>query len=373
MSRICLAAQKPQPGITTTGRWSQEKIGAWYDKQPWLVGCNFIPSTAINQLEMWQAQSFDPATIDRELGWASDIGFNIIRVFLHDMLWQQGGHGFLKRIDRFLSIADKHDIKVMFVIFDSCWNPFPKLGGQPEPRPHVHNSAWVQSPHIDVLRDTTKHGQFEDYVKGIISRYRNDNRVLVWDIYNEPGNTNGISYGAHEPANKSELALALLKKAFVWAREINPAQPITAGVWAGDWQKGGKLSPLNRFMLDNSDLITFHSYSNPDHVKRLVSLLEHYSRPMICTEYMSRGTNCTFQNILPIFKQHRVGAVNWGLVAGRTQTQYPWESWTKKYSAEPELWFHDIFRPDGTPFDKKEVKFIRQLTKVNKPATSTDS
>jgi len=365
ISVACLSAENQPNDLETNGRWSAERAHAWYDNQSWLIGCNFIPSTAVNQLEMWQEETFDPETIGRELGWASDIGFNIIRVYLHDMLWQQDSSGFMNRIDQFLAIAKKHNIKVMFVLLDSCWNPHPKLGKQYEPKQHVHNSGWVQSPHINTLKDTAAHSKLRGYVKGIVGRYRNDDRVIVWDVYNEPGNTNGVSYGAHEPPNKDELALKLLKRAFEWIREVNPDQPVTAGAWTSEWQKDGEITPLNRFMLDNSDVITFHSYSSPDHVRKIVPVLKEYSRPIICTEYMSRGTGCTFQNILPIFKQHGIGAINWGLVAGKTQTQYPWASWTKQFTSEPELWFHDIFRRDGTPFDKKEVKFISEISKAN--------
>jgi len=361
----CLSAGNPPEKLETNGRWSAEKAHAWYDNQSWLIGCNFIPSTAVNQLEMWQEETFDIETIDRELGWASDIGFDIIRVYLHDMLWRQDSSGFMNRIDQFLAIARKHNIKVMFVLLDSCWNPHPKLGKQPEPKPHVHNSGWVQSPHINQLKDTVAHGKLEGYVKGVVSRFRNDDRVIVWDLYNEPGNTNGVSYGDHEPPNKDEISLKLLERAFEWIREVKPNQPVTAGVWTGEWQKDGKITPLNRFMLDNSDVITFHSYSGPDHIRKLAAVLKEYSRPIICTEFMSRGTGCTFQNVLPIFKKHGIGAINWGLVAGKTQTQYPWASWTKQFTSEPELWFHDIFRKDGTPFDEKEVKFIREISKDN--------
>jgi len=320
ISVACMSAENPQENLKTNGRWSAEKAHAWYVNQPWLIGCNFIPSTAVNQLEMWQEETFDPETIDRELGWASDIGFNIIRVYLHDMLWQQDSHGFMNRIDQFLAIAKKHNIKVMFVLLDSCWNPHPKLGKQSEPKQHVHNSGWVQSPHINMLKDTNTHNTLKGYVKGIVGKYRNDNRVIIWDVYNEPGNTNGVSYGAHEPPNKDELALKLLEAAFAWIREVNPDQPVTTGVWTGKWLKDGKITPLNRFMLRNSDVITFHSYSSPDHVQKLVPVLKEYSRPIICTEYMSRGTGCTFQNVLPIFKKHGIGAINWGLVAGKTNS-----------------------------------------------------
>lgn len=347
---------------TGTNRWSEQKAWNWYNSQPWLVGCNFSPSTAINQLEMWQEETFDPKTIDKELQWASDIGFNIVRVYLHDMVWQQDSKKYLKRIDKFLTIADKHNIKVMFVLLDSCWCPFPKSGKQPEPRPHVHNSGWVQSPHIDLLKDPGRYDELKSYIQGIIGHYKNDSRVLVWDIYNEPGNTNDAAYGQYEPKeNKAELALALLNKVLPWARQAKPVQPITIGVWIGDWKKGNQVNPLNTFSLENSDIITFHAYWNPDRVKQRIKEIKEYGRPAICTEYMSRKTGNTFQNILPLFKESRIGAINWGFVAGKTQTNYPWDSWRKKYDSEPELWFHDIFRTDGTPYSKEEVAFIYNI------------
>jgi hypothetical protein len=339
-------------------RWSQEKAWQWYNKQQWLVGCNFMPSTAINQLEMWQEDTFDPDTIDRELKWASDIGFNVIRVYLHDLLWLQDSNGFIERIDKFLAIADKHKIKVVPVLLDSCWNPFPKLGKQPEPMPYVHNSGWVQSPSIDLLKDPNKYDELKSYINGILSHYRDDKRILFWDIYNETGNANDAAYGKYEPANKSELAIILLRKVWKWTRQVNPEQPISVCVWRGEWA-GDKISELDRFALENSDIITFHNYADAACMSDKIQVLQQYGRPMVCTEYMSRSTGSTFQNILPILKKHRIGAINWGLVAGKTQTNYPWDSWTKKYSAEPELWFHDIFRTDGTPYYSEEVKYIR--------------
>jgi len=116
-------------------RWSEKAANDWYRKQPWLVGSNYIPGTAINQLEMWQADSFDPATIDRELGWAEGIGMNTMRVFLHDLAWQQDAQGFLHRMDTFLAIAARHRIRPVFVLFDSCWDPAPTPGRQRAPVP----------------------------------------------------------------------------------------------------------------------------------------------------------------------------------------------------------------------------------------------
>ena len=356
-------SSKPNKPEDINRMWPEKKAWDWYNNQPWLVGCNYLPSTACNQLEMWQEDTFDPVTIDRELKWASEIGFNIVRVFLHDMLWEQDCEGFVKRIDKFLAIADKHDIKVMLVLLDSCWNPLPKLGKQPEPKPHVHNVAWVQSPHIDTLKDPARWGKLKEYIQGIVKRYRNDDRVLIWDIYNEPGNSNDPAYAEFEPANKGELSLMLMEKAFKWARELKPQQPLTASVWTGDWRKGKDIPALNKFALENSDLVQFHVYHGPEITRDWINILKEYNRPIICGEYMARTTGCTFESILPIFKEHRIAAINWGLVAGRSQTNYPWDSWTKEYTAEPQLWFHDILRPDGTPYRKEEVEFIKKIVK----------
>ena len=342
-------------------RWSKEQAEAWARKTPWLVGCNFIPSTAVNQLEMWQADTFDPATIDRELGWAEGLGFNSVRVFLHDIAWRTDPDGFLKRVDQFLAIAEKHKIGAMFVLLDSCWDPFPKAGPQRPPTPHVHNSGWVQSPGLEVLKDPARHGELEPYVKAVVGRFKDDPRVQVWDLINEPDNANGSSYGQHELKNKPELALALLRKVFQWAREAGPSQPLSAGVWMGDYA-GAKASEINRYQIEASDVITFHCYDPVPTLEKKVAELRPFGRPVVCTEYMARGHDSRFDPVLGYFHEQNIGAYNWGFVAGKSQTIYPWDSWQTHYNAEPKLWFHDIFRKDGTAYDPAEVAYIRKVT-----------
>ena len=254
------------------GVWPAEKANAWYAEHPWLVGCNYAPAYAINQLEMWQADTFDPAAIDRELGWAESLGFTSIRVFLHDLLWEQDKDGFLDRMDTFLGIAEKHKIGVMFVLFDSVWDPDPKLGKQREPKKGLHNSGWMQSPGRAILSDPAKQDSLKPYVQGVLKRFGQDKRVHAWDLMNEPDNSNRSSYGTREPANKAELALQLLTKTFAWAHEVNPEQPLTAGVWIGDWAED-KLTPIHRFQLENSDIISYHSYDPlPKHKERVEPL-----------------------------------------------------------------------------------------------------
>jgi hypothetical protein len=344
-------------------RWTEKDAADWYAKQPWLVGSNYIPANAINELEMWQADTFDPKRIDMELGWAEAIGLNTMRVFLHDLPWQQDAAGFKKRIDTFLQIAAKHHIKPLFVLFDSCWDPDPRLGKQHAPRPGVHNSGWVQSPGAKALQDPAQYSRLEAYVKGVVGAFAKDERLLGWDIWNEPDNGNGGSYKDLEPKNKNELVIALLPRAFEWARAAHPTQPLTSGVWKGDWSVPEKLEPGAKIQIEMSDVISFHSYDKPEVFEKRVLSLQQYHRPLLCTEYMARGNGSTFQGTLPIAKKYNVAAINWGLVAGKTQTYLPWDSWEHPYTdREPAIWFHEIFRTDGTPYNADETTFIKQMT-----------
>jgi hypothetical protein len=344
-------------------RWSEAKANEWYAKQPWMVGANYVPATAINQLEMWQADTFDPKRIDLELGWAAAIGMNTMRVFLHDLLWSQDAESYKKRIDAFLAIAAKHRIRIMPVLFDSVWDPHPKLGPQRTPRPGVHNSGWVQGPGADALKDPRQAARLEAYVKGVVGAFANDSRVVAWDLWNEPDNPNTNSYGKQEPPNKVELVLALLPKTFAWARAAKPTQPLTAGVWRGDWADD-KLDAMARLQLEQSDVISFHSYEKPDVLEARIRTLQRLRRPLLCTEYMARGNGSTFEGSLPVLKKHNVAAINWGLVEGKAQTHLPWDSWKNPYidGRQPAVWFHEVFRRDGTPYRADEVALIRKLT-----------
>lgn len=342
-------------------RWTEKQANDWYAAQPWFVGSNYIASNAINELEMWQAATFDPKRIDIELGWAESIGLNAMRVFLHDLLWQQDSAGFQKRIDAFLAIATKHHIKILFVLFDSCWDPNPQLGPQRAPRAGVHNSGWVQSPGAKALEDPAQYPRLEAYVKGVVGALAKDPRILGWDVWNEPDNTNDGNYS--DPADKVGIVAKLLPQVFDWARSVHPTQPLTSGLWKGDWAPLEKLSGVPREQVELSDVISFHNYDKPESFEGRVTSLLVYHRPIMCTEYMARSNGSTFQGTLPIAKKYDVAAFNWGLVEGKTQTTLPWDSWQHPYVNQlPPIWFHDIFGSDGTPYRTDEVDFIRTIT-----------
>lgn len=351
------------PVSAATERWSESKAAEWYQKQPWLVGSNFNPATAINELEMWQPDTFDPAEIDKELGWAESLGMDTMRVFLHDLLWKQDPAGFKQRIDQFLTIAGKHHIRPVFVLFDSCWDPNPHLGPQHPPVPGVHNSGWVQSPGAVALQDPAQYPRLKEYVQGVVGAFSNDPRVLAWDVWNEPDNDNNGSYGKIEPKQKKELVAALLPQIFAWARSANPSQPLTSGVWYGDWSALDKLNAVQKIQITESDVTSFHNYDWPEDFEKRVLWLRSYGRPIICTEFMARGVGSTFDAILPIAKRYKVGAINWGLVAGKSQTWLPWDSWLHPYiTSDPPVWFHEVFRADGKPYREREAELIRELS-----------
>lgn len=362
-----VASTEPLP------RWSAQKAQTWYAREPFLVGANYTPANAINELEMFQAETFDPKTIDKELAMAESIGMNTMRVFLHDLLWQDAA-GFRKRLDQFLALCASHHIRPMLVLFDSCWDPYPKLGPQHRPTPGIHNSGWVQSPGADALSDVSQYPRLEAYVKGVVGAFGNDKRVLAWDVWNEPDNTNDNSYGKNEKkteldaARKIAIVTNLLPQVFQWARQAGATQPLTSGPWiiggSHDWSNPDKWTPMEKVQFDNSDIITFHQYTTADELARLIPVLQKMGRPVICTEYMARGVNSKFQTHLPIAKRAKVGMINWGFVAGKTQTFLPWDSWQKPYvnGREPAIWFHEVFRTDGTPYDPAEIAAIRQAT-----------
>jgi hypothetical protein len=350
-----------QTSKDTNGRWSVQQANDWYAKQPWLVGANFIPSDAVNELEMFQAATFNPALIDKELGMAEDIGMNTMRVFLQDQLWQQDSAGFTKRLDTFLGIAAKHHVRPLLVLFDSCWETNPHLGPQHPPIPGVHNSGWVQSPGKQRLMDKSVEPQLEAYVKGVVGVFAKDERVLGWDVWNEPENRGGDAK-RDEPAKVARVN-ELLPKAFAWARSVHPVQPLTSGVWDGNWSDPAKENATTKIQLAESDVITFHNYDWPERFEARILELKPLGRPIICTEYMARGNGSTFDGSLPVAKKYNVGAINWGLVAGKTQTYYPWDSWERPYVLiQPAIWFHEVFRQDDTPYRQREVDLIRELT-----------
>jgi hypothetical protein len=352
-------------GDGTHDRWSFERAAEWRRRTGWLVGCNYTPAYASNQIECWSRELFDPAAIARELGDAQRLGFNALRVYLHHLAFACDPDGMLERVERFLDLAGSRGLGVAPVILDSVWHPLPQVGRQPEPRMGVHNSRWVQSPGVAVLRDPARFASLEGYVRALVERLGRDQRVLFWDLWNEPDNANPQAYGALDlGADKGRIVRPLLEQVFAWARAAAPMQPLTSGLWAGAWDEVS-LTPLQRVQVERSDIVTFHCYDDAASMAGRIAGLRRFGRPLVCTEYMARPRGSTFAAILPLLAREGVGAISWGLHRGRTQTHLAWETWDAPCLDEPEVWFHDILWPDGRPYRAPETELIRLLVREN--------
>ena len=382
--------------VAVPGRWSEKKINKWYAKQPWLVGCNYYPATVINQIDMWQASTWDPKRIDLELGWAADMGMNTLRVYLHDMVWADDEQGLYQRMDEFLSICEKYNIRPWFVFFDDCHFPNPKLGVQPLPVKAYHNSGWVNSPARDVaLRYANGKATPEEianlkgYVQKTMERFKKDKRVLMWELYNEPGRGNGLDGDMGSKKVKrsiGEKSNKLVYDSWVWAREVSPSQPIMSNSSGSIGKRNIKINRIN------SDLHSIHSYggdprkgsSSAQRLREEILEYQKDNRPVMVTEWLARDKGSTVEDCLPLMKELNAGAINWGFVSGKSATIWNWDSRKnadgKRRSVnqereagnviqpgeempEPEVWFHDLLRYDGTPYNEEEIKIFKELTK----------
>ena len=330
---------------TTNGRWSSQQARAWYTNAGVIRGCNYLPATAVNMTEMWQADGFDPETIDRELGWAEQAGYNSVRVFIQFLVWQDNPGGLKERFNNFLDIAGVHGISTMPILFCDCAfaGKEPYLGKQDDPIPGVHNSGWVPSPGLQRVTDRSVWPDLEHYVTDLVGAFGQDRRVLIWDLYNEPGNS-----------NMGEKSLPLLEAAFVWARAAGPSQPLTTGVWI-DFDQ-----PMSQRIFELSDIVSFHGYDDAQGIRDKIRICRAFERPVLCTEWLRRQVGNTFYSILPVFAEHHIGWYHWGLTAGRTQTYMHWGS--KPGDPVPDIWQHDVFHPSGLLYDPAEILRLQSFT-----------
>jgi hypothetical protein len=311
---------------------------------------------------MFQESTFNIEEIAKEISWAKNIGFNSLRVYLHDLLWEEK-HQFLVRFNDFLDCCQNYEIKPVIVLFDDCHYPFPELGPQPLPVRGIHNSGWKQSPGHKIVTEIFKLNakqhldRLQKYTQELLELYKDDARILMWDLYNEPGQF-GIG----------EKSFTFLEYVWNWAHEIRPSQPLTSCI---DGAIGDSIILLNKI---KSDIITFHTYE-AEKLEPTIKELRSIGRPLMCTEYMAREYGTTFEFCLPIFKKYNIACYNWGLVAGRSQTNFNWETilhlneqrdqgnliYEGDSLTEPDEWFHDIFRQDGSSFKDEETAFIKKI------------
>lgn len=343
----------PDPSPGPNGRWSVERANAWYAKQPWIMGYNYVPSTAVNQLETWQAETFDPKTMDRELAMGAAVGLNTARIFLHDVAWKIDKKGFKERVGIFLDLCEKNKTRALVTFFTNG-GPGPakvpiKPGKQPEAPVGRHNPCWLQSPGLKIMNDPKAWPYVEEYVKDVMGTFAKDERILCWCLYNEPENER---FG--------EQTVPLMRQVWNWAREIDPIHPLTAPIISWGHREKPLFLEIISFLGENSDIMSFHCYGAPDSVKKVIGYCKQFKRPIICTEFLARPGNDLF-NVGTLLKEENIGAVFFGLVNGKCNFQFHWQ-FKPEDLPEPKFWFHDIFRQDGTPYDPKEIELIKKLT-----------
>ncbi len=353
-------------------QWTIEQAKAWQNQYSWLCGFNYIPASAINWTEMWQAESFDLPQIKKELCWAKDAGFNALRTNLPFIVWEHDRDGLLKRIAQFLEVCEDNHIYVMLTLMDDCGfsGEHPFLGPQKEPRSNIHNSQAAASPGRNKVIDQHCWPLIKDYIMDIIQTFSDDQRIIIWDLYNEPANRTiftDVGKEAEFDAALEDYGLQLMEKSFDWARKINPKQPLTVGGWHVSQHKGGRFCffdhKIDQQAFKLSDIISFHAYVPLNIVVQMISTLKQYHRPILCTEWLARHASSYLTEQLPLFKENHIGCYQWGLVNGRTQTHLPWSSIQARFPDYQKLWFHDFFHFDGRAYDEKEAILVHELSR----------
>lgn len=291
-------------------------------------GANYVPSSAVNDCQFWE--EYDEPTIERELGFAEQLGLNSVRVFLQYLVFEADPVAALAKFDAFCSAASRHGMSVLPVLFDDCFGPEPALAPYPLPVEGLHNSLWCSSPGRRRMNlDYRPH--LRTYVETFIGPFRGDARVIAWEIYNEP---------SAEPPT-----IALMQDAFEWARQLGPTQPLTA-CWAGTFL---------------SDVVNVHLYTSPQkqraEVDRILESALSLGKPVLVTEFLGRPGRGTLAETLPLLADHDLGWYFWELMIGKTQVHLPW---IQDEATHPTgVAYQGVLYPDGRPYAQEEIDLIR--------------
>ena len=353
-------------------KWSKEKANEWYKKQGWLRGCNFIGSDCTNRLDMWQSYKSEEklVTADKELALCDKIGFNTVRLWMNFDVYYKEKNSYMDILEKYISLCDKHHQKVMIVL--AYEEDLPRgevfvakeMGeqkyalGEHQGRIPLEKEEIEKTPY-HYLEYKELHDIFIEMVKNIVSKYANDERVLCWNIFNEPG----IMIG--------ERNIPLLKELFEVVRSYNPIQPLCADIWRG-LNEGKIKSAEEQLAYDLSDVISFHSYLP---YSLLVEELHYHlkdGRPVLLTEWLHRINHNNIFEIYPLLYLNNVANYCWGFVVGKTQTHEPWpHMWDEYYNGiitdfDFTKWQHDLFRPNLRPYDPREIKVLEKYNNLAK-------
>ena len=351
-------------------RWSKEKIWEWYNSRPWLRGCNYMSADCANRIDQWQELGFEDRfkTTEEELKLMQNTGFNTVRLIIEYVVWKEEHDGFMERFDRYLSLCAKYGISCMIVLANDCMPPkterwkMPYVGKQEYDwgyhggKMHSqHGSHNGPAPHF-YLDDEESREDYFKMVEEIVTKYKDDERICIWDLYNEPGNS-----------QRQDITLPNLKRMFDTVRGIDPSQPLTVGVFKIRGDESVPLNSLEQYAIDNSDIISYHFYRDYNEHVKIIKRLKKEGRPILNTEWLGRCLGNDVFTLFPLFYLEKIGCYNWRFVAGKYQTYEPWESTWIKYECGEDTdvdftkWFHDLYRPNHRAYDPKEIKLIKDF------------
>lgn len=352
-------------------RWTAEKANNWAKNRRWTVGFNYVASNCVNRMEQWQAYEHEQKipVFEREFALAEEVGFNAIRSVLPLEPWLYEHDGFMRRLDNFLTLANRHGLGVMIVFGNDCcvpksqWQPA-KFG--PQPVDWGYHGGVIRSPHAgnpemgySLLDDPELRQAWTKMVDEIVGEYAHDERVDIWDIFNEPGNS-----------RRGMTSAGAMADFFDAARKHDPVQPLTAGVWTVN--RTNTLPEIEQLAMELSDVISYHDYGSFDHSVGVIERLRKLGRPLFNTEWLNRTLHNNVATHLPLYYLENVGVYNWGFVAGKSQTYEPWDSLWNNYAKNPAadydftVWQHDLFRPSLRPYDPHEIETFRKYIAMSR-------
>lgn len=351
-------------------KWTCEQANAWYQKIGWLRGCNFIGSDCANRLDMWQKYDCEAklATAERELALCQKIGFNTVRLWANFDVYYAEPDSYMEIFERYIALCAKYGQKVMVVLTHDEDLPrgeefVPKQMGEQKYALGVHQGRFPTPPEMKAKK--TKHymeypqlrEKFLEMVKRTVSKYARDERIICWNIYNEPGI--GIQ----------DRCVEILKALFEAVRAEDPIQPLCADLW-GSIKDGVIPSKGEKLALELSDIISFHSYQSYEKLVAEIRFLQRFNRPLFLTEWLHRINHNNVQEIYPLLYLANVSNYCWGFVVGKTQTHEPWtslwEQWDQGVGARYDFtkWQHDLFRPNLRPYDPNEIVLIEKFNQL---------
>lgn len=349
------------------GQWSKEQAWRWYNDQPWIRGFNGYPSNCVNRIAMWQEFEHKEVfeQIEYEFNLAKETGFNAVRAIIQFECWYYQHDSFMKNLEEYFSLADKYGLKVMLTLGNDCTvskvNFKPVVFGKQHIDWGYHSgiktgphSGGTTVPGYALLDDPEIEPKYYEMVDEIAAKYCKDDRLQIWDVWNEPGN-----------GNRGNISLKAMIKFFEIIRSHNPIQPLTADCW----RYSEDLVPdreIEKAAIELSDVITFHYYGSFENMVIIIENLKKYGRPIINNEWLNRISGNNVCEIFPLFYLEKIGSYHWGLIAGFSQTYEPWGNYYAEYLKEGSnldltKWQHDIYRFNGLPYDVKEIKTIKRF------------